>query len=347
MRRARCFVWVLTAALITLRLVAAAAQPRADLDHGKTIRLIVGAPAGTDEDMYGRLIAKYFGQHVEGKPTVAVINRPGGAGRAAAEVIASSLNDDGTLIGTVAPQAIAAPLWDAKPPFDPRNLGYLGSASSEITECFVGDGAQVDTVRDALIHSLKMAALTEGGPTRDGPNLLNQLIGMKFTVIAKYADIAGILAAIGENEVAGACGLTRSSISSRHPDWLPKGVLHSLVQESTVGAPFATRIGIPRMTQYLASAADREVASIAYAPQAFGRPFILPPRTQPAQVKLLRRAFMDTLRDDRLVAEARGAHLEIDALSGESVAALVNMLYSMPPQSVERFRETVTALAER
>jgi hypothetical protein len=101
------------------------------------------------------------------------------------------------------------------------------------------------------------------------------------------------------------------------------------------------------MTQYLASAADREVASIAYAPQAFGRPFILPPRTQPAQVALLRRAFMATLRDGRLLAEARAAHLEVDALSGESVAALINVLSAMPPQSLERFRETVTALSER
>jgi tripartite-type tricarboxylate transporter receptor subunit TctC len=229
MRRACCFVWVLTAALVMLRLVAAAAQPRADPDHGKTIHLIVGAAAGTDEDMYGRLIAKYLGQHVEGHPTVAVINRPGDAGRAAAEIIASSSNDDGTLIGTVAPQAIAAPLWSAQPPSNLRSLGYLGSASSEITECFVGESAQVDTVRDALTHNLRMAALTEGGPTRDGPNLLDQLIGMKFTVIPKYADISSILAAIGEDEVAGACGLTRSSISTRHPDWLPKGLLRSLI----------------------------------------------------------------------------------------------------------------------
>ena len=103
-----------------------------------------------------------------------------------------------------------------------------------------------------------------------------------------------------------------------------------------MGAPFAT--------EYAQSGADREVMALAYAQQAFGRPYILPPETPADRVAALRKGFIDTLHDKQLLAEARTALLEINPLSGAEVEALVGKLYATPAPLVELVRD---ALASR
>ncbi|MGE5852497.1 MAG: hypothetical protein ACM35E_05085, partial [Deltaproteobacteria bacterium] len=44
---------------------------------GKTIRIIVGAAAGGGYDTYSRTIARHFGKHIPGNPTIVVDNMPG------------------------------------------------------------------------------------------------------------------------------------------------------------------------------------------------------------------------------------------------------------------------------
>ena len=46
--------------------------------QGKTLRLIVSSTAGSNYDLYGRLVAQYIGKHIPGKPEVTVQNMPGG-----------------------------------------------------------------------------------------------------------------------------------------------------------------------------------------------------------------------------------------------------------------------------
>ncbi len=318
----------------------AAAQNVAAFYRGNKIHLTVGATPGADEEIYARLVAKYLGKHVPGDPKVVAADMPGTRGHVAAGYIYSAAPKDGTAIGAVPADVITAPLWlgFGRIPHDPTALIYLGSAASESTDCFVSSDTPVHSLRDAFARSVTMGADADGGPTRDGPLLLNAVLGTRFRVVAKYAGTGAILAAIEQSEVEGACGLTWSSISTRHPDWLAKGVLRGLVQESVAGAPLATRLGIPLAVSFAGSAGDAEVLALAYAQQAFSRPFILPPGTPPARVAALRQALLDTLRDPDLSAEARAASLQVDPLSGQEVTALVAKLFATPPELVSRLR---------
>jgi len=45
--------------------------------EGKTIRIIVGLPAGDAYDTYARMLATYMGKHIPGNPTLMVQNMPG------------------------------------------------------------------------------------------------------------------------------------------------------------------------------------------------------------------------------------------------------------------------------
>ena len=57
---------------------------------GKTIRIIVGFPAGSGFDAYSRVIARHMGKHLPGSPTVSVENMAGaGSGAASGSTRAS------------------------------------------------------------------------------------------------------------------------------------------------------------------------------------------------------------------------------------------------------------------
>jgi tripartite-type tricarboxylate transporter receptor subunit TctC len=328
---------------------AAAAQDASGFYQGKTILLTIGGAAGSDEDIYGRLIAKYLGKHIAGNPALAVADMPGSGGQIAAGYIYSSAAKDGTAIGTLPANVLTAPLWFGLGivPHDPQKFIYLGSAAGESTACYVGGDSPINTLRDAFTGEVTVGALVDGGPTRDGPVLLDAMLGTKFRVVAKYPGTGEVLTAIDKGEVMGACGLSASSIATRHPDWLRKGVLRGLVQEGVSGSPLATRMGIPLAVNYAASAADAELMELAYAQQAFARPFILPPGTPPARIAILRKAFMDTLADGALLADARTSSLDIVPLSGETVAAQIAKLYATPAQIVDRVRAVLSAAAEQ
>jgi tripartite-type tricarboxylate transporter receptor subunit TctC len=324
--------------------LGAAAQDAGGFYAGKTIKLTIGAARDSDDDLYARLLAKYLGRHLAGNPAVVAANLPSSGGHAAATFIFSAAAKDGTAIGAVPADVIAAPLWfgAGKVAHDPTQFIYLGSAAPESTDCFVRSDTPVMSLRDAFVSEVAVGAAADGGPTRDGPALFNSLLGTKFRIVA-YGGVADILAAIEDGEVTGACGLAWTSVATRHPDWLPKGVLRGLVQESLTGADFAsadmaTRMGIPLVTEFLQSGADREVLALAYAQHGFAHPYILPPGTPPERVAALRKAFMAAWQDAGLAAEAKLASLPVHPITGDEVAALVDRLYAAPVESIERVR---------
>src|SRR5262249_58535232 len=48
--------------------------------RGKTVRIVVGAPAGGGFDIYSRALARHMGKHIAGNPTLIVENMAGGGG---------------------------------------------------------------------------------------------------------------------------------------------------------------------------------------------------------------------------------------------------------------------------
>src|ERR1700722_12125573 len=88
-------------AMAALACLVALGPARAD-DYfkGKTIRLVVGTPPGGGYDTYGRLVARYLGELLPGRPSVIVANMPGASGMKAAYYIYAIAPKDGTVIAT-------------------------------------------------------------------------------------------------------------------------------------------------------------------------------------------------------------------------------------------------------
>jgi tripartite-type tricarboxylate transporter receptor subunit TctC len=74
----------------------------------------------------------------------------------------------------------------------------------------------------------------------------------------------------------------------------------------------------------------------------FGRPYVLPPGVPPERVAALRQAFVDTLRDKALLAEAGEMQLDLDFMSGEDLQSLIARLYALPAHTLARAKQALT-----
>ena len=86
------------------------------------------------------------------------------------------------------------------------------------------------------------------------------------------------------------------------------------------------------------SDAERSALQLMLARLEYGRPFFLPPNVPAARVEALRRAFDATMKDPGYLAEADKLKLEVEPLSGEQVAALVEQVSRTPPETVAKVR---------
>jgi tripartite-type tricarboxylate transporter receptor subunit TctC len=59
------------------------------------------------------------------------------------------------------------------------------------------------------------------------------------------------------------------------------------------------------------------------------------------RIAALRAAFMQTMRDEELLAEARRTGIEIDPISGEELQALAENIFATPADVVERAKHAM------
>jgi tripartite-type tricarboxylate transporter receptor subunit TctC len=315
----------------------------ADVFHGKQISIIVGSSAGGGYDTYARLIARHFGAHIPGNPEVVVQNMPGAGSNKATGYIYSVAPKDGTAIGAVFPGAMLDPLLgDAQVQHDPSKLNYLGSANADIYICFVRSDAPAKTFKDVFSHELIVGASNTGGTTRDLPAMMNNLLGTQFKVVTGYAGSKEITLAIERNEVNGACGIGWTGLPTMHPDWFAgKKLMTVIVQLDMKGHRELNAAGVPLSVQFAKNDDDRKVIELIESQGTFGRPYVLPPGVPADRVAVLRKAFVDTLNDPALRADAQKGQLDLDYMSGEDLQALVTKLYALPPSIVARAKQAL------
>jgi len=299
---------------------------------GKQIDLVIGSSAGGGYDTYARLVARYIGRYIPGKPAIVPQNMPGAGSNKAAGYIYSVAPKDGTAIGAVFPGIILQPLIGNVPtPHDPSKFIYLGSANSDAYMCIARKDASVHTFTDLLSHVLIVAGATEGATTHDLPVVENNLLGAHFRIVSGYPGMRENTMAIESGEVQGVCGYGWASLESQHPEWLTRGFINIVVQESIKGYSKLNAMGIPRTADFAKTDEARQILELVYSQGVFGRPYVLPPGVPADRVAALRQAFMQALSDKALLAEAEHMKLDIDAMSGGDLQALVGKLYALPP----------------
>ena len=310
--------------------------------RGKSINLTIGSSAGGGYDTYARLLARHVGKYIPGHPTIVAQNMPGAGSNKLAGYIYSVAPKDGTAMGAIFPGAVLAPLLGDTPlQHEPDKLIYIGSANSDVYTCVVRSDSPVQRFPDAFTRETIVGASNEGGTSRDMPALSNNVLGTKFRVVSGYAGTREMTLALERKEVDGMCGLGWTSINASYPHWLTQNIVRVLVQENAKGHPDLNRMGVPLSVSFAKSDDDRQVLELVYSQAIFGRPFVVPPGTPADRVAALRKAFMTAFADPDLLAEATKIKLDIEALSGEEVQALVTKAFSLPPRITERAKQAL------
>jgi tripartite-type tricarboxylate transporter receptor subunit TctC len=338
-----CTIVVLALAAACLIPGPAQAQDAAEqFFRGKTINIYVGSSAGGGYDTYARLLARHFGRHIPGQPTIVVQNMPGAGSNKAASFIFSVAPKDGTAIGAIFPGAILQPLFgDTTVQHKPNESIFLGSANSDVYHCFWRSDAAAKSFREALDKEVILGASNEGGTTRDLPSMMINLAGAKFRIVTGYAGSKEIGLAVERKEVDGACGIGWTGFTTLYPHWFEKKLVTMTLQLSVKGHAELTKMGVPLAAEFARSKEDRQAMELVLSQGVFGRPFVLPPGVPAERVEALRKAFMAAMADPALLSDAKKANLDLEALSGGDLQSLVASLYALPPSIVERAKQSM------
>lgn len=333
--------WIIAAlAAATLAGASAQAQSLESFYKGKKVSIIIGSAPGGGYDAYARLVSRHFGDHIPGKPVVIAQNMPGAGQTKAAGYVNSVAPKDGTAIAAISPGAMLAPvLGGPKVTYDPVKLQIIGSANSDVYTCISRPDAAVKEFKDAFDKEIVIGLST--GTTRDMPMLLKNILGVKFRMVSGYPGTKDIILAFERNEIQGLCGYGYASLVSRNADWITKGIAKVLVQESSRGHPDLNKLGVPLATSFAKTAEDKQILDLVYSQGLFGRPFVAAPEVPKDRVTGLRKAFMATLADPKLLAEAKKAKLDIDPMTGEEVQDLVVKVFATPPAALKRARQAL------
>jgi tripartite-type tricarboxylate transporter receptor subunit TctC len=333
---------LLTTCALLVFLAPASAQSVADFYKGKTIRLIVGIAVGSGYDVNSRLLARHLGKHIPGNPTIVVQNQPGAGSVTMTAQLQSQGPFDGTVIGAAFGGMPTIPLLQpgrAKQ-IAPTKLVYIGNTNRETHVSYVWHTAPVQTLDQLKTRELITGAQGPGSSQYDFPPVARALLGLRFKVVSGYGSTSKINLAIENGEIhAGIAAWT--TLKTLKSKWLEEKKAKVLAQWAL--RPNPELPGVPNIFDLAKSNADRDAFRLVMARLDIGRPFFVPPGVPADRVAALRKAFDATMKDPAFLAEAKKLKIDIDAMTGAELAALVEQVSKTPAATVKRVRDALEA----
>jgi tripartite-type tricarboxylate transporter receptor subunit TctC len=311
------------------------AQTAEEFYRGKSITMLVGSGAGGGYDTYARIFARHMSRHIPGNPTIIAKNMPAAAGLAAASVLYTTADKDGSTIAAFTNGAAMEPLFgNTSARYDAQKFNWLGSIGKLQNVCATWHQSPVKTIEAARAREVIVAAAGATSNTAIVPKALNALIGTKFKVIAGYDTGAGLTLSIERGEAEGICGLSWSTIKASRPHWIRDKLLNIIVQMGL--QKLSDLPDVPSALDLVTDPENRPVLELILIRQEAGRPFAAPPGVPADRIAVLRRAFAATLDDGEFRAEADKAQLEIEPLTAREIETFLARAYGAPRTTVQK-----------
>ncbi len=306
----------------------ACAQSVADFYSHTPLTMIVGSGVSGGYDLYARLFARYYTNHIPGHPTIVVKNQPGAGGLTNMNYMFHNAPHDGSEIAATFNTIALMPLYgDADAQFDPRKFNWIGSIGKQQAVCVTWHTVPIKTLDDARKQEVLVSSTGRNSTPAIFPRILNALFGTKFKIISGYST-SEMRLALEKGEVQGICGLAWQTLQSSSPAWIANNDLIVLLQMGLVKDKDLP--DVPLALDLLSKPEDKAFFRLAVLPGEFGRPFVAPPGIPADRLEALRKAFNETMTDPEFVAAATKAEMIVDPLDGGQIQALLNEAYSAP-----------------
>jgi len=315
------------------------AQSVAEFYKDKSVAMIIGGSPGGGFDTLARAIARHIGKHIPGNPSVAPRNMQGAGGLAAMDHLYNIAAKDGSVIALVGNTTPFVPLVTGKPArFDPLKMNWLGTPSIETTMVLVWNTVPVRTVEDLKTRETTMGASGVDSPQAFFGRLINTTLGTKMKIITGYQGQNEIFIAMERGEVDGFPSAPYSSITSTRPNWLRDGSARAVLQYGP--EPLKELPDVPWAPSLITDPADQELMKLANAPNAIGRPLVMPPGVPADRLAAMRKALADTFTDREFIEEAAKIGLLVNApRTGEQLYDVIRGAYASVPSTIERLRK--------
>ena len=329
----------MTALLLAIA-VPALAQSVQEFYKGKSVSLVIGFSVGGGYDLYGRHLARHIGKHIPGAPSIVPQNMPGAGSLKAANFIYTAAPKDGTAIGTFARSTGINPLLESGATFDGTKFSWLGSVTDDVSTCLTWHTSPVKTWKDFLD---KPVTLGGQGPSSE-PDIFARLYKNVFDatikLVAGYPGTNEITLAMERGEVDGLCGLSWSTIKTRHAQWLRDKKMNIIVQSSLKKEPELP--DVPLVMDLTKDTEKLQILKLILAAQEMARPFAAPPGIPADRKAALIAAFDVTMKDAEFLADAKKLNLDVNPVNAKALDDLLAELYATPKDVVKKASEAIT-----
>jgi tripartite-type tricarboxylate transporter receptor subunit TctC len=306
-----------------------------DFYKGKTVSLVIGYSVGGGYDLYGRLVARHIAKHIPGMPTIVPQNLTGAGSMRAASFLSTAAPRDGSVFGTFGRTIATTPLlMPTSAPLDATRLTWLGSVTNEVSLCVTWHASPVKTWADALDKSITLGGEGTGADPDVYALLYKNVFGAKWKLVTGYHGTNDTVLAMERGEVDGLCGLSWSTLTSRHPQWLTGKSVNIINQAALKKQPELP--DVPLATELTRDPEKLQILKLFLASQEFARPFAAPPDIPADRKKVLITAFERTMRDPEFLAEAAKLGMDVNPLSAQAVTDLIAELYATPRPVIEK-----------
>jgi tripartite-type tricarboxylate transporter receptor subunit TctC len=313
---------------------------QANFFEGKTIRFIVGFSAGGGYDTYTRLIARHMGKHIPGNPVFVVDNMAGAGSMISANYVYKAAKPDGLTIGHFIGGLFLQQLL-GKPgiEFDSLKFEYIGVPAQDH---FILGVAKSTGITDpekwiASKQIVKFGGVATGSGTDDFPNILKATINLPIQMVSGYKGTADVRLAFNSGEVAGLSNSWESTKSTWKQE-LESGNLVPVLQTDSKPHPELTKVPLA-ISFAKTEEARRLIETVARVHGASVRPYVAPPGTPKDRIQILRKAFVDTMKDPALLAEAKKANLDINPDDGAELEQNVRNIFKLDQGLIAKLKE--------
>ncbi len=337
-RRAFSLVTMLVGVILTLSSGYTSAQE--PFYQGKVIRLVVGFAAGGGFDTYTRTVARHMPKHIPGNPGTIVENMTGAGSLIAANHIYNVAKPDGLTIGHfVGSLFLGQILGQEGIKFDGRRFEYVGVPAKDYIVCAIPKGRAVTSTEGWIASKapLKIGGTGLGGTIDNAVKTFKAALDLPVQLVSGYKGTADVRVAIDSGELDAGCW-EWGGMKVAWQRQLESGDVIVLMQAAPKAYPDLPNVPLAR--NLAKTDQSRKLVEIGVElPGTISRSFVLPPGTPKERVRILQKAFQDTLKDPELLVEAKKSRLDVDPVSGEEVKQSVERLFTLDPTVTTKLRD--------
>ena len=316
--------------------------------QGKTIRVVVGYPAGSAHDLWARLIAPGLTKYIPGNPATVVQNMPGAGSMTATNYIYGVAKPDGLTLGVNNSALYFEQLLKKKEvQYDWSKFTWVGGTTPTSPLLYMWANTPYKTIHDVRTATVppKCGASGTGNTGYYLPRLLEETIGAKFQIVTGYEGGSSIELAVERGEVV--CrAFTIQVFYGREPfnTWRSKNQVRVLVYGGKKRDPRIpdTPLISELMDQYKTSDLHRRLVTVMLGSGEFGAaPMFAAPGTPPEVTKILRAGYAKAIASPELIADAKKQGLEPDLIHGDEMEALAKEVLNQPAEVIALLKKVM------